>query len=110
MAITIHIYYSGKGGSARAFAQEMCEKGIVDAIRAEKGNLQYEYFTPMQDDETVLLIDRWAGQVALDVHHHSPMMQEIIALREKYDLHMRVERYVSDEGGIPARDQAFIKE
>ena len=40
MAITIHIYYSGKGGSARAFAQEMCEKGIVDAIRAETGNLQ----------------------------------------------------------------------
>ena len=109
MAITIHIYYSGKGGSARAFAQEMREKGIVDAIREEAGNLQYEYFCPMQDDETVLLIDRWDDQTALDVHHQSPMMQEIIALREKYDLHMRVERYVSDEGGIPARDQAFIK-
>lgn len=110
MAITIHIYYSGKGGSARAFAREMCEKGIVDAIRAETGNLQYEYFIPMQDDEMILLIDRWANQTALDVHHQSLMMQEIIALREKYDLHMRVERYVSDEGGIPARDQAFIKE
>jgi len=109
VAITIHIYYSGKGDNARAFAREMCEKGIVDAIRAETGNLQYEYFYPMQDDRTVLLIDRWADQAALDVHHRSPMMQEIIALREKYDLHMRVERYVSDEGGIPARDQAFIK-
>lgn len=31
-------------------------------------------------------------------------------LREKYDLHMRVERYVSDETGIPETDKAFIKE
>ena len=38
MAITIHIYYSGKGGSARAIAQEMCEKGIVDAILASVPN------------------------------------------------------------------------
>lgn len=38
------------------------------------------------------------------------MMAKIIELREKYDLHMRVERYVSDENGVPATDKAFIKE
>lgn len=109
MAITIHIYYTGKNGAARKFAEEMLASGVVDAIRAETGNLQYEYFLPFQDRETVLLIDSWTDQGAIDAHHASPMMGQIAKLREKYDLHMRVERYQRDEAGIPPRDTAFLR-
>lgn len=110
MAITINIYYSGTNGNARKFAEEMISSGIVDEIRAEKGNLKYEYFLPVNDDETVLLIDSWESQRAIDIHHESPMMQKIIDLRKKYDLSMKVERYITDETGIPEKDKAFIKE
>lgn len=110
MAITINIYYSGINGNARKFAEEMLSSGVVDKIRAEEGNLKYEYFFPMNDNETLLLIDSWENQDALDSHHASPMMQKIIELREKYNLTMRVERYITDEKGIPENDKAFIKE
>lgn len=110
MAVTVNIYYSGENGSARKFAEEMVSSGVVRDIRAEKGNIRYEYFYPMDDEETVLLIDSWEDQHAIDAHHASPMMGQIIKLREKYDLHMKVERYVSDEAGVPAADKAFIKE
>lgn len=110
MAVTVNIYYSGINGNARKFAEEMISSGVVNAIRAEAGNIRYEYFFPMADQETVLLIDSWKDQHAIDVHHTSPMMAKIIALREKYDLHMKVERYISDEGGVPVTDKAFIKE
>ena len=109
MAITVNIYYTGKAGNARKFAEEMVARGIVREIRAEPGNLRYEYFFPMEDRDTVLLIDSWADQLSLDVHHASPMMQQITDLREKYDLHMHVERYLLDEQGVPASDQAFIR-
>ena len=109
MAITVNIYYSGQNGSARDFAQEMVETGLVDRIRAEEGNEQYDYFFPMDDPETVLLIDRWDGQSAIDRHHATTMMAEISQLRDKYNLHMRVERYVSDQGGIPDSDLRFVK-
>jgi len=108
MAITIHIFYSGINGNARKFAEEMISRGIVQKIRKEKGNLRYEYFLPLEDAETVLLIDSWVDQEALDIHHKTPMMQAIVELREKYDLHMKVERYGSDE--IPAADKNYIKE
>lgn len=36
------------------------------------------------------------------------MMETIAQLREKYQLTMEVERFVSDEGGIPASDRAFL--
>ena len=108
MSITVNIYYSGGNGNARKFAEEMIQSGTVDKIRNEQGNLRYEYFQPLDDPETVLLIDQWTDQKAIDVHHASPMMQTIAELREKYGLKMKVERYVSDEGGIPDKDNQFI--
>ena len=93
MSLTVNLYYTGKNGSARAFAEEMVSTGVVAAVRAEEGNERYEYFFPMDDPETVLLIDRWRDQEALDAHHKSPMMAQIAALREKHHLRLRVERY-----------------
>ena len=106
--ITVNLYYTGTNGSARAFAEEMVSSGTVAAIRAEDGNVRYEYFFPMEDPETVLLIDQWRDQAAIDVHHASPMMAQIAALREKYDLHMKVERFDSDDA-LPEKDMQFIK-
>ena len=107
MAITVDLRYTGKDGAARKFAEEMTSGGTVAAIRAEAGNLRYEYYQPLDDPETILLIDSWEDQAAIDAHHASPMMATIAALREKYDLHMTVERYVSAE--MPESEDRFIR-
>ena len=112
MSITVNLRYTGKGNAAIDFAREMTESGLVEKIRAEKGNLRYEYYQRLFDvspDKTVLLIDQWENQEAIDIHHASPMMAEIARLREKYDLHMTVERFVADEGGVPESDKEFIR-
>lgn len=95
--ITVNIRYTGTNGAARAFADEMVASGTVAAIRTEEGNVRYEYYAPLDDPETILLIDSWTDQAAIDAHHATPMMTTIAALREKYDLHMTVERFVSIE-------------
>ena len=107
MAITVNLRYSGRDGAARKFAEEMTAGGTVAAIRAEAGNLRYEYYQSLDDPETVLLIDSWQDQAAIDAHHASPMMATIAALREKYDLHMTVERFVSAE--TPESENRFIR-
>ena len=107
MAITVNLRYTGKNGNALKFAEEMTASGTVAAIRAEVGNLRYEYYQPLDDAETVLLIDSWEDQAAIDAHHVSPMMATIASLREKYDLHMTVERFVSIEDN--EEDRRFIR-
>lgn len=97
MSITVNLYYTGKNGSAIEFAREMVASGIVEAVRSEEGNERYEYFLPMDDPETVLLIDRWRDQQALDLHHKSSMMAQIAKLREKHKLRLRVERYIDEK-------------
>ena len=101
--ITVNLYYKGTNGAARAFAEEMVASGTVAAIRAEEGNMRYEYFFPMDDPETVLLIDSWRDQAAIDAHHASPMMAQLAALREKYDLHMTAERFTGEDLGADAQ-------
>ncbi len=93
MSITVNIYYTGKNGAARQFAEEMISSGIVSQVRAEEGNERYEYFFPADDPETVLLIDRWRDEDAISVHHKSDMMVKIAALRDKYRLRMKIEKY-----------------
>ena len=107
MSITVNLRYTGTNGNARKFAEEMISSGTIDAIRAEEGNLRYEYYQSLDDPETILLIDSWANQEAIDKHHASPMMNTITRLREKYDLHMVVERYTGAE--MPETQNQFIR-
>ena len=113
MAITINLRYTGKKGAAQAFAREMISSGTVEKIRSEKGNLRYEYYLPFDEtaddkNDTILLIDSWENQQAIDQHHATPMMKTIAELREKYDLHMTIERFFSDDN-IPEQDKDFIR-
>ena len=103
----MNIYYKGKNGSAKKFANEMMLSGIVDEIRNKEGNLRYEYFEPLNDKETILLIDSWKDQESLDKHHKSKTMNKIIELRNKYDLHMRVEKYIPDDNNN--QDEKYVR-
>ena len=104
--LTILIRYKGTNGSARKFVNEMISSGIVEQIRKEQGNIHYEYFFPQNDDETVLLVDSWIDQEALDEHHKLPLMNKIKQLREKYDLHMEVEKYTPL---VDDKDEKYIR-
>ena len=108
MSITVNLRYKGKDGSAKLFAEEMISSGTVDKIRAEEGNLRYEYYQSIDDPETILLNDSWEDQEAIDKHHVTPMMDTIASLREKYDLHMTVERFTSD--AVPETENRFIRQ
>lgn len=75
----------------------MVASGTVEKIKSEKGNRGYNYFFSMEDPETVLLIDKWEDEAALDEHHKSPMMKIIAELRKKYKLSLKIEQFVKKD-------------
>ena len=85
----------------------MWEIGTIKEIMKLPVCLRYEYVISLADDDTVLPIDTWESQQALDDHQASDLMTKVAFLREKYDLHMKAERYVSDD--MNDRDRAFIR-
>ena len=111
MSIIVNLYYTGKTGSARRFAEEMIATGLVEAVRAEEGNERYEYFFPMEDPETVLLIDRWRDQAALDFHHHTEMMEKMsVELREEAANMMKIDDNVTKVAEIVDNNSATSEE
>lgn len=93
--LTVIITYKGELDNLKLFVDEMFSSGTVDNIRKEEGNMRYEYFFPLNDNNRLILIDSWKDQESLDRHHASNMMNIIIKLRNKYNLHMEVEKYIS---------------
>lgn len=60
--LVINIYYTGKDGSARKFAEEMTESGTVELVRKEEGNFGYTYFSQRTTLRTCFL---WiSGKIA----------------------------------------------
>lgn len=104
--LTVIIRYKGEKDNPKKFVEEMISSGLVNEIRKEEGNIRYEYFFPMDDTHSVLLIDSWINQEALDRHHKLPLMNKIKELREKYDLHMEAEKYQEIKDGT---DEKFIR-
>ncbi len=49
--ITVNLRYMGTNGNARKFAEEMMASGTVGKIRAEEGNLRYEYYYSLEEPE-----------------------------------------------------------
>lgn len=109
MSIFVNIYYTGKEGSAREFVREMEESGIADTVRKQPGNLAYDYFFSAKDPETVLLVDAWKDQAALDAHHAADWMPKISALRDKHGLSIQAKRFREDVDGFTDNDLAFLK-
>lgn len=65
MTITVNILYQGEGENARLFADEMVSSGLVYKIRQQSGNLRYEYFVPLDNQQAILLIDEWENKKQL---------------------------------------------
>lgn len=89
--ITINIRYHAPGDSALLYMQEMEATGLADSIRAIRGCLRYDYFIPQDDPKSVLLIDSWENQEALNRYHSSNVMKEAEALRAKYKIERKAE-------------------
>ena len=83
-------------------------KGCISCLMCKRKGVAQSGLCFFKDGLTPLL-EKCLNAKAIDKHHASPMMSKIAELRNKYDLHMKVERYVEDTSGIPEQDKNFIK-
>ncbi len=89
--IVLHVYYTG--AQAKAFVEEMESGGLQAAVKAEDGCLQYDYFLPTQDAGVALLLEKWRDKTAIEAHNASDNMVKLKAVKAKYGLETKIERY-----------------
>lgn len=91
----LNVTYLLKDGMREKFLSEIDSLGLQRAVLSEKGCLQYEYFRAVEDENKLLLVERWESREAQALHltqHHMSAMSELKAtyaedtVLDKYDL------------------------
>lgn len=90
--LILHVTYTAKPGMAKKFIEEL-EQGPALKVRAEDGNICYDYFFSSADESKILLVEKWRDEAALAAHMEMPHMNDIRAIKEKYVESTVLEKY-----------------
>lgn len=82
--ILMLVTYTTLPGQRAAFHQIILDEQLQEASRNEPGNLAYDYFLSVDDQDVLLLVEKWADKQALDDHRLLPHFQRLQALKTQY--------------------------
>ena len=83
---TIYVVFKTIDGKREAFIEKVKAEGIVDAVRAENGCLQYDYYYSEKDKNEILLIEAWESAEHQKVHITQPHMVRLREIKPDYIL------------------------
>ncbi len=82
--LILYVRYHAKDGCREAFVRQIVEEGILTAIRSEAGCLAYDYYFSAQDENELLLLERWESAAHQRVHMEQPHMARLREIKEQY--------------------------
>ena len=82
--LMLYVKYTAKPGCREQFVREIVRRGILTAIRNEEGCLAYDYYFSAQDENVVLLIEKWASTAHQRVHMTQSHMAELMELKAQF--------------------------
>ena len=82
--LKLYVVYHARPGGRELFVRTLVEQGVLTAIRNEPGCLAYDYYFSAQDENELLLIERWQSAEHQRVHMQQPHMQQLRAIKEQY--------------------------
>lgn len=92
------VAYTAKPGKREQFLSEMKECAILETIRREAGCLAYDYFLAAEDDNCLLLVEKWASQEQQQIHMAQPHMKRLAEIKKRWIVQTSVERIYLKEG------------
>lgn len=83
-SIVLHVTYHCLPGRAEEFVRALKESGLQAAVKAEDGCLQYDYHLSCEEENAVVLLERWRDAQALAIHGGTETMARIKAVKERF--------------------------
>lgn len=91
--IILHVYYRCKSGMAEDFVRAIKDSGVQALVRAEDGCMQYDYHLSLEDNDTVVLLEKWRDGEALATHMQQPHMETLKEFKSRFVQDTAIERY-----------------
>ncbi len=91
--ITLNVTYKCKSGKRNAFLEAIQKEGIDKASRAEDGNIKYDYYLSVTDNDEILLVEKWKDSNAISEHGKQKHFKKLGELKADYVTDTIIERY-----------------
>ena len=89
----LHVTYFCKSGMAEEFVRTIRDSGVQTLIRKEDGCLQYDYHLSLEQNDTVVLLEKWRDGDALTAHLAQPHMETLKEFKSRFVLDSKIERF-----------------
>lgn len=89
----LNVTYILAPGKREEFLAELSRCGVQEDVRKEDGCLQYDLFIPVEDENKLLLVEKWTTRAAQKIHLTQPHMDKMRAAKESRVTETLVEGY-----------------
>lgn len=96
--VVLNVTYKCKPNMKEDFLKAIKSEGIDTACRNEDGNIKYDYYFPVDEDDEMLtdemlLVEKWRDADALDAHTKQPHFARLGELKNEYVEETIIEKY-----------------
>lgn len=92
-ALTIIVTYKTLPGKAEEFFKAVTESGVAAGVRQEPGNHGYHFYLPLEEKDTLVLIEKWDSKAAADAHAFTENVKKLSSFKPDYVLETHAVRY-----------------
>ena len=91
--IVLNVTYKCKPDMREEFLEMIYTEGIDVASRAEEGNIKYDYYTPVDNSDDLLLVEKWRDAEALAAHGKQEHFARLGELKKEFVLDTIIEKF-----------------
>ena len=94
--IVLNVTYKCKPDMRDEFLEAIMAEGIDVACRSEDGNFKYDYYFSTQDDNEMLLVEKWRDADTLAVHQGQPHFKRLGELKNEFVEETILDKYMTE--------------
>ena len=91
--IVLNVTYKCKPDLRDEFLEMIYTEGIDTASRSEEGNIKYDYYTPVDGVDDLLLLEKWSDADALAAHGKQPHFARLGELKKEFVIDTIIEKF-----------------
>ena len=92
--IVLNVIYKCKPGMRREFLEMIEAEGIDKACRAEDGNIRYDYYFSVENDDELFLLEKWRDADVLTKHGKQAHMAKLKEIKSRFVNDTVIEKYI----------------
>lgn len=91
--VVINCSFFSETTDMKDFYKVLCDEGLVEGSRADKGNQGYDFYISAEDSKKMMLIEKWETIEDLQAHSETELFQKFRPACKAHGVKTRLAMY-----------------